>query len=317
MSSGSEPNDLDRDVDASMRMFQKAKVGAAATISPIRPSRVLLVLDGSSQDDNGMATAAYLRGRFNTETLVLDARDGLSSEQEDLAIAAAETFSGARPIKRKAGDSYDVILSALKDHSVDLVIVPCPYGRSFDTVGVDSAGTVIDVMLSRCPIPILVIRRDDQILQQCVENVAVIIGSECELELQAAAWAFGLAESAATIALNLVIEKEHVENIRSILEALQPDAKLETDQFRDALTKTHHALHSSMAKTASSLGCTYQLTPLAGEIAPPNPLDESTSMLLVMPLEVDDRFGQGFVQDRIRRSPHPILVVPGHVKKEN
>jgi hypothetical protein len=68
-----------------------------------------------------------------------------------------------------------------------------------------------------------------------------------------------------------------------------------------------------MAKTASSLGMTYQLRPIAGEVAPPNPLNESKKMLLVVPLEVDDRFEQGFVQDRIRRSPHPILVVLGHV----
>ena len=68
-----------------------------------------------------------------------------------------------------------------------------------------------------------------------------------------------------------------------------------------------------MAKTASALGMSYQLRPIAGEVAPPNPLSESSKMLLVMPLEVDDRFEQGFVHDRIRRSPHPVLVVPGHV----
>ena len=69
-----------------------------------------------------------------------------------------------------------------------------------------------------------------------------------------------------------------------------------------------------MAKTASESGINYSLRPQAGETAPPNPLRDDTKMLIVMPLEVDDRFGQGFVQDRIRRSPHPVLVVPGHVK---
>ena len=56
---------------------------------------------------------------------------------------------------------------------------------------------------------------------------------------------------------------------------------------------------------------TYQLRPQAGESAPPNLQTESRKMLLVLPLEIDDRFGQGFVQDRIRRSPHPVLIVPG------
>ena len=68
-----------------------------------------------------------------------------------------------------------------------------------------------------------------------------------------------------------------------------------------------------MAKTASAWACPTTCDRMAGEVAPPNPLSESSKMLLVMPLEVDDRFEQGFVQDRIRRSPHPVLVVPGHV----
>ncbi|MGI9470274.1 MAG: universal stress protein [Rubripirellula sp.] len=316
MSTGSDSNELDRQVDASMRIFEKAQVGPAATILPIKPSRVLLVLDGSSQDNNSVASASYLRERFDTETLVLDARDSRLEDERDLAVSRAAEVSGARPIEKKPGDSYDAILAALKEHAVDLVIVPSPYGRSFETVGADSAGTVIDVMLSRCSVPILVTRRDDQRLEQCAHAVAMIVGSECELESRAAAWTFGLADESATVTLNLVIEKEQFENIRSIVEALQPDAKLEPEQFSEALTKTHHAIHGAMAKTASSLGMTYQLRPVAGEIAPPNPLNESRRMLLVMPLEVDDRFGQGFVQDRIRRSPHPVLVVPGHVPNE-
>lgn len=53
-------SDLDRDVDASMRMFEKSKVGDAPNIAPIRPSRVLLVLDGSPQDVTSLNAANYL-----------------------------------------------------------------------------------------------------------------------------------------------------------------------------------------------------------------------------------------------------------------
>ena len=111
--------------------------------------------------------------------------------------------------------------------------------------------------------------------------------------------------------------KEHFENIRSIIEAIQPETQLDEAQFSAALTKTHHTLHGAMAKTASALNMSYRLHPIAGEVAPPNSLDQSTRLLMVLPLEVDDRFGQGFVQDRIRRSPHPVLVVSGHVPKTN
>jgi hypothetical protein len=311
----SEPTDLDRDIDASIRMFEKSKVGPAAPVTPIRPSRVMLVLDGSDQDEVGIDAAVVLRERFSTETLLLDARDKTGDEPSDLAIDRAPEVSGSRPIRRGEGEPYDAILAALDHHDVDLVIVPCPFGRTFESVGVDSAGTVIDVLLSRCSKPLLVMRRMDQRLGECSRHVSMIIGSECEMESRAAAWAFGLAAESASVTLDLVIEKEQYENIRSIIEAFKPDAKLDPEQFSDALTQTHQAIHGAMAKTASALKMSYALRPLAGEIAPPNPLHDSRKMLLVMPLEVDDQFGQGFVQNRIRRSPHPVLVVTGHVTR--
>ena len=316
MSSESESSDLDREVDASMRMFEKAKVGPAASIIPITPARVLLVMDGSSQDQTSALAAQYLHERFNTETLVLDARDIAPDEaHESLAPSLVESISGSRPLERGEGDSYDAILAAIAAHECDLLIVPCPFGRSFEQVGADSAGTVIDVLLSRCPLPMLVIRRDDQLLSECTSSISMVIGGECDVESRAAAWIFGLAAENAMVTLNLVIEKEQYENIRSIVEALAPETSLDPEQFSDALTKTHQSIHGAMAKTATAKGLTYHLRPQAGKVAPPNPLEETNRMLLVMPLEVDDRFGQGFVQDRIRRSPHPVLVVPGHVRQ--
>jgi hypothetical protein len=313
MSAESESTELDREVEASMRMFEKSKVGPAPTISAIKPSRVMLVLDGSPQDATAIDAAVHLRQRFDTETLILDARDKAEDDDSDLAVNRTAEVTGSRPIKRKEGDSYDAILAALQDHAVDLLIVPCPFGRVFEQVGADSAGTVMDVLLSRCAIPILLIRRDDQRLGECAAHVSMIVGDQCDAENRAAAWAFGLAAESARVTLDLVIEKQQFDNIRAILEALHPDESLEPEQFSDALTKTHQMLHGAMAKTAAALGLSYHMRPQAGDVAPPNPLNESSKMLLVMPLEVDNRFEQGFVHNRIRRSPHPVLVVPAHV----
>jgi hypothetical protein len=315
-----EPNEVDRGVDESMRMFEKSKVGPAAALSPIRPSRVMLVLDGSPQDATGIAAVKYLREAFNVETLVLYGGDPVQGDptqgdrvRDDLIASVIESVSGSRPIERPAGDSYDAILAALQSHTVDLVVVPCPFGRDFEKVGTDSAGTVIDVLLSRCPRPMLVMRREDQQLEQCVKQISVVLGGECEVESKAAAWAFGLSSDHSTVTLNLVVEKEQYENVRSIVEALSEGKKLDAKSFAAALTKAHQSIHAAMAKTATSLGRSYHLRPQVGEVAPPNPLNNKAKMLLVLPLEVDDRFGQGFVQDRIRRSPHPVLVVPSHV----
>ena len=312
MSNDPRTSDLERNVEESMRMFERSKVGQAVTIQPVHPSRVLWVVDGSDQDQTSLAAAKHLRDKFNVEILVLDARDA-SSSTDDHAPRWAKEVSGARPIQGSEGEAYEKIISALANHDVDLLIVPCPFGRSFEHVGTDSAGTVIDVLLARSTKPILVIRRGDQLLGECSKRVAVVLGSECDMANRAAAWAFGLAEDDATVTLNLVIEKEHFENIRSIIEALHPEQELEPKQFSEALAKAHQAIHREMAKTAAERQLSYHLLPQAGEKAPPNSLAAAEKMLLIMPLEVDDRFGQGFVQDRIRRSPHPVLVVPGHM----
>ncbi|TWT82454.1 hypothetical protein CA13_39170 [Planctomycetes bacterium CA13] len=311
MSKESESTNLDRDVDESMRMFERSKVGQSASIRPIQPSRVMWILDGSDQDDTSQSAIQTLRDRFNVETLVLDARDA-SNATSDQAPDRAKQVSGARPIQPSEGEAYEKILAAVDALDVDLVVVPCPFGRSFEHVGTDSAGTVIDVLLARSSKPVLVIRRSDQLLAECLDQISVVIGSECDMANRAAAWAFGLASEKATVLLNLVIEKEQYENFRSIIEAMDPEKKLAPEQFSEAMAKTHQAIHAAMAKTASERNLTYHLRPQAGELAPPNPLKEAKKMLLVMPLEVDDRFGQGFVQDRIRRSPHPVLIVPGH-----
>lgn len=311
----SNSDDLGRDVDESMRMFEKSKVGNADSLRMIEPSRVLLVLDGSNQDVTGRQAAQYLRERFNTETLVLDAQtvEAGTETTATIAVEAAAEISGARPLQRSEDEPYEKILAACQQHQFDLVILPCPFGRSFDDVGTDSAGTVIDVLLSRCPVPMLVIRRDDQLLSLAVCTIAVIVGGECDAEAKAASWAFGLADKESAVTLNLVVEREQFQNIRSIVEALSPGTSINESELQAALAKTHQALHAAMANTAAAKGCEYNLVPQAGEEAPPNLAAETRNMLLVLPLEVDDRFGQGFVQDRIRRSPHPVLVVPSHV----
>lgn len=322
MPSPESENELGRDVDDAMRMFERSRVGASAALVPIRPSRVLLVLDGSPQDAASIAAASTLREHFNTETLVLDARDrtrliegqDLDSVPVDLAPESAAEISGARPVARIDGEPHHAIRQTAETHDVDLIVVPCPFGRDFESIGSDSVGSVIDVMLSHSPAPLLITRRDDMRLAECRRRVAIVIGSECDVGPKAARWAIGLSDESAELTLNLVVEHEAYENMRSMIEAIDEDIELDKAKFGDALTKSHHDLHATLAKTIAETSRRYSLKCQAGEVAPPNPLADDQSMLLVMPLEVDDRFTLGFVQDRIRRSPHPVLVVPGHVQ---
>ena len=319
-------SDLDREVDESMRMFEQSQTGEVAVVEPRRPSRILLVLDGSTQDPTSIAAAAWMRARFDTETLVLavvddshasERRDGPTSRgNQEVAESAARQISGSRVLTRPPSDpptsAYDQILHHVADVDPDLTILPCPFGRDFESVGVDSAGTVVDVLLARMPKPMLIIRAPRE-LDPCSHHVRLITGSECDVLRQSAAWALGLLSEGGELSFHVVIEKEAFENLRSVLTALSPDQEIDTQAYGDALAKSHGRLHRELAKTAMRRGARYEMKAEAGEVAPPNPLDDDQNMVLVLPIEVDDRFHQGFVQDRIRRSPHPVLVVPGHV----
>lgn len=309
-----EQSDLDRDVDASMRMFKKAQVGPAAEIEAAEPKRVLVVLDGSGQDESVVAAAVHLQQQLGVEVFVLDVVDSSGDAGESGAGKRAAVWAPLLPDTQALpcgeAPAYDEIMKAVDSQSPDLLIVPCPFARDFESVGSDSAGTVIDVLLSRCLVPMLVIRRNDQPLAEATKEIAIVVGSECESEAKAAGWALCLAAAGAELTLSLVIDREQYENIRALMDVITPEKPLEISQLNEAMAESHARLHAGIAKAAASRKLRYRLQPMAYEDAPPSVLSTARPLLVVLPTEPDDRYCHGFVQDRIRRSPHPVLVVP-------
>ncbi|MEM6689428.1 MAG: universal stress protein [Planctomycetota bacterium] len=316
--SAPEGNDeLGRQVDDSMRLFQRSQVGPTELIAGVKPTRVVAVLDGSPQDEATIESAIHLRDVYNTETVLLDESppnasmitgDGETTNNE-LAVAAVNRISGSRPLPRREGEPFESILAAVSAVDPDLVIVPCPLGRSLESLGADSTGTVADMLLARCPKPILFMRRETAHLQQAVQDVQMLVGAESHMHLRAAGWVFGLIGEGGKLSLNLVIDREHFENIRAIVEALHPEDDLDVSEFSRAMTETHKKLHTAMQRTANERNLSYALRPQTAEVAPPHPLDDDSQNLLVMSLEAGDQFNAGFVRDRLRRSPHPVLVI--------
>lgn len=298
-----------------MRMFEQAHVGPLAPVAPIRPQSVLVCLDGSAQDEGGIAAVEFLDGRVQgCRILVLDAR-----ERESVGGYAAERAASLREpqmVSFDEGDAYDRILAAVEAEAPELVIVPCPFGRDFESVGADSAGTVIDVLLSRCQTPMLVIRRGDQPLEMATREISLVVSGESDSAPAAAGWAIGMAAEHATVTLNLVVEEGQLESLRELLQAIAPDQPVDREQFEGAMTKTHARLHAATAKAAAEAGLKYRLDPHVGDPATPALQEVARPRLIVLPLERDDRYSYGFVQDRIRRSPHPLLVVPSRVTRD-
>lgn len=298
-----------------MRMFEQAHVGPLAPIAPIHPERVLVCLDGSGQDDGSIAAAAFFNERMpRCKVLVLDARE---REQPDpYADERSAALREAQVVRADGGDAYDRILAAVEAEAPELVIVPCPFGRDFESVGADSAGTVIDVLLSRCTVPMLVIRRGDQPLEIATRDVALVVSGESDGAPVAVGWAIGMAAEGATLTLNLVVEQAQLESLRELLHQIAPDQPIDRERLEGAMTKTHARLHAAAAKAAAAAGLRYRLDPDAAESAEPDLQEVARPRLIVLPLERAERYSYGFVQDRIRRSPHPLLVIPSRVARD-
>jgi hypothetical protein len=206
---------VDRAVEESMDLFNRARVGEVAPVEPRRPAVVLLALDGSSQDPLGIAIAGQLRERFGCAVAVVDARENVVSNQ--LSVEVADSLGGVAEPKTP-GDGFEQILAAVEHSKCDLLITPCPYGRDLETVGPDSAGTVIDVLLARSPVPILVVRKPYEPQGELFRRVLMVLTSENEAAPDAAAWAIGLIAPRGVFQLELVLEREMYENIHALMQ---------------------------------------------------------------------------------------------------
>lgn len=307
MSETDSEHQIADELDEARRMFERAQQGRVSPLTRSVPDHVLVVLDGSPQDEGSIEAGRAMAKRFSTETSVLDARE---SGDGDLTRSAIEKIEAAKALPRTEGPAHERILAAAKEVHADIVVVPCPFGRPLDEVGVDSTGTVIDVLLAKSDCSLLVIRREGFRFMDCLKEIVVIVGGECDAEIHAGEVAAGMSVKEGLIRLNLVIDREQFENVRDIVETGESDQPLSKEQFAHRLAIAHRKLHGRLEMTATEWERRYEMQVIDDEQAPPNPLADPPAMLLVVPLEVDDRYNMGLVKDRIARSPHPVMVVP-------
>jgi hypothetical protein len=290
-----------------MDLFSRARVGTVAAVEPRRPKTVLLALDGSTQDPFGIAIAGQFRERFGCELSVVDAREG--DVAEDLAAQVAQLLDG-RAEPKTSDDSFTQILNATDNSNCDLLIAPCPYGRDLQAVGPDSAGTVIDVLLARSPVPVLVVRKPYEPQEDLFHQIAMVLTAENEAAADAAAWAAGLIAPRGAFHLVLVLEREMYENTAALLQSIAPEMDVSIDSLSHALARNYMRLHRGLQKAAAQEGFSYKLRlEVEGEAEPVVSEDAPRPTLRVVALERDDHVSQGSVQTRIRQSLHPVLVV--------
>ncbi len=299
--------EVDSVVRRSMEMFERAKVGEVAPVDPRVPQKVLVVLDGSSQDPMSISLADAFRRRFACGLALLDGREGV--HDNDLAREAAESLQ-AQPLDKLEGESYEQILAAVELSECDLVVVPSPFQRELDKIGSDSTGTVIDVLLARAATPLLIVRRPYSLESQPFERVVMLLIGENEAAPAAACWTAGMVSPGGRIGLLLVLEDEVLENVQSLMRSLDPDAEITAENLGQAMQQSHVRLHRALQKAADRRGVGYQLDVWHESDARLAELSAGTQHpLLVLAHERADHGSQGHVHDRIRHSPHPVFVV--------
>jgi hypothetical protein len=98
----------DRDLKEQMARFEAARIGAPVELSPAKVARVVAVHDGTDQDATVDALAAAIAGRTG---------------------AGVETLTP----RSEDGDPLPALLAAAG--TGDVVVVPSPFGRDYQSEG--------------------------------------------------------------------------------------------------------------------------------------------------------------------------------------
>ncbi len=301
---------VDTNLEKSMAMFQRAEIGKVPALEPLQPKRVLLVLDGSTQDELGGGIVVRLKQRLDCQVAILD----LSPEFTDTAQGTAPQWAqklAAETLSLEQPEPYERILAAIAEWKAGLVVVPCPLGRDFDSIGADSTGTVIDVLLARSPVPVLATRAPFHPEGDVFSRLRMMLFGENEAAPIAARWAVGLVHPAGSLELVLIVEEEFYENVREAMHSIKPDVQISIESLENALVQTHVRLHVALQRSSTELGFGYALHVHREEERQPLRVDDpaSTPPLLVLAHERTDSASQGRVSSYLRNSPNPVLVV--------
>jgi hypothetical protein len=300
--------EVDRDLDSSMKMFERVKLGEVAPIHPRTPQRMLLALDGSSQDATSIDITVALVERYPCQVSIVAACD----DAQRVANGAKDRLSGSTIVAAVGPkDPFEPILAAAESEKSDLVIAPCPFGRDFEKIGPDSAGTVVDVLLARLTVPILIVREPHDVAKPVFHNIALRSIGENEAAHQAAVWAVTLAASGGSLELILVFEEEMRENLGMLLKSLDLDVEPSDENLMAALRKAHVRLHRALQKSGEQLDFNYTLTVVNPPDSAPFPEKSFSALsLVVVALERSDHMSQGYARDCVLHRRQPVLVVP-------
>ncbi len=203
----------EREIRSTVEAFEAARTARETVLPTLDLRRILLVLDGSNQDETSEGFAQVLARRSGAGLQLLWAYPGediaerenyLRQRTADLQEAelAAETIErGAirqlRPVEQ--------ILAAMR--SCDLAVVCAPYQEDFSDLGRESVGSILDILMVRAPKPVLAVREPKENPQRCLRRVLLPLTPILKTSVDAAAWALYLAKEGSVRLLAISAER--------------------------------------------------------------------------------------------------------------
>ncbi len=311
----SEIQSDDKDIRTNVERFEAAARASKVEFEIPRIDRILLVLDGSNQDATSEGLATVLARSAEAELRIF-AADGSrrDPDRKDYLDRRAEALreNGIRAeveaLEKSAENlkAYEQILAAAERTSCDLMVLCAPYLEDFDSLGRESVGTTLDILMCRSAVPVLAARepRDDP--GRCLEKILLPITPFLDPGARAAAWTFRLVREGGHIQLLAITGDEWPET--------------PTDMPENAEIRVAAGLHRAEAagliaamqrrSAEAGLGCRMDLA--SGEVV--KVLAEWANreeLTVVVPCCPRDPVGTAYqrVQALVRELRNPVLIV--------
>lgn len=299
----------------SMLRFEAAMKSEKVRLEVPEPRSILLALDGSNQDGAAEGLAAALAERGSIPLHLTYAYEGASDATKDAYLterARTLTERGVAVSHSKVeGRSYEQILEVAKAQASDLIVVCAPYLEDIGELGAESVGTNLDLLMSRSPVPLLVVRQPKEDPAALTRSVLLPLGAPAPEDGQAAGWAVWLAGQSGSIRVLIVADASALQRAgRDPSNAVEID-RLDDGLIDDILAREHAGLIGALQKRAAESGLGCRISVRGGEavevISEMGNAMEGVIVLSRSEARKSERYQH--VLSVVRESANPVLIL--------
>lgn len=304
--------DVEKFVEEHVETFEEALLGTVDLGVP-KVETILLALDESNQDELVVALGRVLSQRLSASLILTGGfPDELADEAENYVSERKQTLQregfDASVLWPTGEESFDKILGTIEEARADLLILPAPYLRDLESLGDESVGTNLDVILARSPIPVLVVRDPEPHPKDILGRVRLAVYDDSPLSKAAAEWAILLSREGRLDAL-AVVEEEFVEIIDQAL-ALE---KMTEQDLAKRLSRELVPLVTAVIRRCAEVQIPCGVEYITGDLVQAilRRGGGKGGMIVLRGYEAYDRPGEKVARDVIPRTRAAVLVVKG------